>query len=93
MHAILGRACYQNLFGKRVAKVSLKSACSHFQSANRTAGPAGPSVRAPVRRFCDGDIRSLSDTGASVPDKIQFMSDSGPVIFVCYACGAYNEAP
>ena len=21
---------------------------------------------------------------ASVPDKIQFMSDSGPVIFVCY---------
>jgi hypothetical protein len=30
---------------------------------------------------------------ASVPDKIQFMSDSGPAIFVCYACGAYNEAP
>jgi hypothetical protein len=30
---------------------------------------------------------------ASVPDKIQFMSDSGPVIFVCYGCGAYNEAP
>jgi hypothetical protein len=30
---------------------------------------------------------------ASVPDKIQFMSDSGPAIFVSYACGAYNEAP
>lgn len=30
---------------------------------------------------------------ASAPDKIRFMSDSGPAIFVCYACGAYNEAP
>jgi hypothetical protein len=30
---------------------------------------------------------------ASVPDQIRFMSDSGPAIFVCYACGAYNEAP
>jgi hypothetical protein len=29
---------------------------------------------------------------ASVPDKIQFMSDSGPVIFVCYACGAYKRS-
>jgi hypothetical protein len=29
---------------------------------------------------------------ASVPDKIRFMSDSGPAIFVCYASGAYNEA-
>jgi hypothetical protein len=28
---------------------------------------------------------------ASVPDKIQFMSGSGPALFVCYACGAYNE--
>ena len=24
----------------------------------------------------------------SVPDQIQLMSDSGPAIFVCYACGA-----
>lgn len=30
---------------------------------------------------------------ASVPDKTRFMSDGGPAIFVCYACGAYNEAP
>jgi hypothetical protein len=30
---------------------------------------------------------------ASVPDNIRFMSDSGPAIFVCYSCGAYNEAP
>lgn len=30
---------------------------------------------------------------ASVPDNVRFMSDRGPAIFVCYACGAYNEAP
>lgn len=30
---------------------------------------------------------------ASVPDKIRFKSDSGPAIFICYACGTYNEAP
>ena len=30
---------------------------------------------------------------ASVPEKIQFLCDTGPAIFVCYACGAYNEAP
>ncbi len=30
---------------------------------------------------------------ASIPDTIRFASDTGPAIFVCYACGAHNEAP
>jgi hypothetical protein len=52
----------------------------------------GPYVRAGVHEV-DFVCGICGQVVASVPDKIQFMSDSGPVIFVCYACGAYNEAP
>jgi predicted RNA-binding Zn-ribbon protein involved in translation (DUF1610 family) len=52
----------------------------------------GPYVHAGVRDV-DFVCGKCGKVVAPVPDKIRFASDSGPAIFVCYACGAYNEAP
>ena len=53
---------------------------------------AGPSIHAGVHGV-DFVCGICGRVVASVPDKIRFASDSGPAIFVYYACGAYNDAP